>query len=68
MRNAFSTTFSIYLVLSLLCALYFGETIMPTITLNFRRFTLLPVGEAPQLQPIQWTLFQMRTTKGIHFS
>eukprot|EP00667_Euglena_gracilis_P005449 EG_transcript_5488 len=47
MRNAFSTTFSIYLVLSLLCALYFGETIMPTITLNFRRFTLLPDGSRP---------------------
>eukprot|EP00667_Euglena_gracilis_P006684 EG_transcript_6742 len=47
LRYSFSITFSLYLLLSVLCVLYFGATALPTVTLNWRNFTLMPDGSRP---------------------
>jgi hypothetical protein len=47
LRSAFSFTCSLYALLSALCVLYFGDAVLPTVTLNWRDFTLLPNGRRP---------------------
>ena len=47
LATAFSITFTLYTILGVLCVLYFGDTTLPTVTLNWRHFSLSQGGDRP---------------------